>query len=87
SADTVLSGDDISLASIVRNDPLAAGASYELDLTVTLPLSETLLSGTYFLLASIDDANRISESDENNVYASAALEVDFPPLVDLLPTS
>ena len=87
SRDESLDGDDISLTSAVRDSALAAGESYTLDLSFSLPLLESLESGTYFLLASVDDANQISESDEANVYASSALNITLPPLVDLKPTS
>ncbi|MEO1527560.1 MAG: CARDB domain-containing protein, partial [Planctomycetota bacterium] len=87
SLDESLDGDDITLSSALRDAALGAGESYTLDLTFSLPLLDTLTSGTYYLLASIDDANQISESDEANVYASAALNLTLPPLVDLTPTS
>ncbi|WP_372897006.1 CARDB domain-containing protein, partial [Stieleria sp.] len=87
STDLILDGNDVLLESVSRDDPLAVGDSYPLDLTLTLPLDDNLLAGTYYLLAAVDYFDWISESDENNVYASAALELTFPPLVDLLPTS
>ncbi|MEL6109225.1 MAG: CARDB domain-containing protein, partial [Planctomycetota bacterium] len=87
SLDETLDGDDITLSSAVRDAVLNAGESYTLDLMFSLPLLESLESGTYYLLASIDDNNEISESDEANVYTSAALDITLPPLVDLTPTS
>ena len=86
STDTTLDAADVLLTSVSRFDPLASGESYQLDLTFSLPLIDSLVAGPYYLLASIDDLNQISESDEANVYASSELDLTFPPLVDLLPT-
>ena len=86
STDAELDGSDRVLASGTRTELLATGENYRVELTVTLPLDESLDSGTYFLIASIDDDQQIAESDENNTLVSAPLELTFPPLVDLIPT-
>ncbi|WP_158222635.1 CARDB domain-containing protein [Rhodopirellula sp. MGV] len=85
SHDQTLDGDDLSIGELLQTDVLTSGQQLSSDLTVTLPLDVSLQSGTYYLLLSLDDDQQISESDETNVVSSSAIELLFPPLVDLTP--
>ena len=87
SSDMTLDAGDMLLESVSRDDPLAVGESYPLNVTLDLPLDDVLAAGTYYLIAAVDSFNWISESDESNTYVSGAIDVTFPPLVDLTPTA
>ena len=72
---------DVALGS--RDVPaLAVGGSAALDLTVTIPAATA--SGTWHILAVVDEANTVVELNEsNNARASSAFTVGAPPAPDL----
>ena len=87
SSDPALDGNDIFLGDFANDTELAPAEFYDRSEQVQLPLVDGLEAGTYYLLVRVDSAGQIGESDEANVFASEALQITFPPLVDLLPTS
>ncbi|WP_372898838.1 CARDB domain-containing protein, partial [Stieleria sp.] len=87
STDNVFDLGDLSLDELIHDTTLTAGGTYANQFNVSLPLTQSLPTGTYYLIASIDDGNQIHETDEANTFVSAPLHLTVPPLVDLLPTS
>ncbi|NLF30106.1 MAG: cadherin-like domain-containing protein, partial [Planctomycetes bacterium] len=75
SDDTVLDGDDVAIHSRWAADasPLAAGASYEVTDTVTLPAGR---SGTQYLLFVADAYGQQGEADESNNAAVVQISLD-----------
>ncbi len=89
SADGTLDASDRLLATVAAGAlvPLAAGASYSQSANVTLPLDADLLAGSYRILVVTDALSEQFELDEaNNVGASAAVDLAYPPLPDLVVT-
>ncbi|MCC7204900.1 MAG: Ig-like domain-containing protein, partial [Phycisphaeraceae bacterium] len=79
SLDDVLDGSDVLLAkvSIDAQTPLAAGATYTIGRTVTLPMVQP---GAWKLLLRVDHENLQDETDEANNAASAGITLSAPDL-------
>ncbi|WP_156804809.1 CARDB domain-containing protein [Synechococcus sp. PCC 6312] len=87
SSDAILDPTDILVASTPVNNaaPLAPGASYTLNQTVTVPLTAT--GKPYLLLATDRDRQQVETHEANNIKALATLgapdlvvtEIDAPP--------
>jgi len=74
SVDTALDGTDVQLAS--RSVPgLGAGATSTGSVTVTLTVGRLLFPRTYYIIAKADADGAISESDEGNNTAVAAITI------------
>ncbi len=83
SADKTLDTSDSKLLTITTV-PLDLKTKAAKVITLTGAVANTLTSGQYFILASVDATNRVTESNEsNNVVASAKAVLLAPPLVDL----
>ncbi|MEM9827396.1 MAG: CARDB domain-containing protein, partial [Planctomycetota bacterium] len=85
SADGDWDPGDRLLGSWDSETTLAAGASEAISQTLTLPLEQGWDEGDYRLLVVVDDDQRIGEVDEANTFASDAIALAYPPLVDLVP--
>jgi hypothetical protein len=86
SRDGVLDSSDVKLGSFAQVGPLAAGASYNRQQSVALPLGAT---GAYQLLVVSDDSKTVAElglAEENNV-AGTNLQVLLSPYADLATTA
>lgn len=90
SADTTLSGDDISLLAAISPPPstipLQPGSehAYTQTAAVTLPLTATLAAGNYYILVKTDALGEQAEDNEDNNVAWTPIELDLPPLPDLI---
>ncbi|MBE9147549.1 hypothetical protein IQ257_03270, partial [Coleofasciculus sp. LEGE 07092] len=78
SADSVISPDDILLATRQHTTPLAPGESYTETLTTTVPVT----AGPQYLLVATDVTEVVTESDEinNSRVSSEPLAVNVPVL-------
>ena len=66
------------------NSPLAAGASYTSTATVTLPLTYSLASGTYYIIVVPNWTGSLLEAGASSGQAaSPAVSLSLPPLPDL----
>ena len=72
------------LLTLSSEQPLAVGQSYTRTQAVVLPLSATLIPGSYFLVLEADSDGVVAESNEGNNLASSALALTMPPLPDLV---
>ncbi len=82
SATTERGADAVRIATNTVGIDLAAGATQEAAIELTMPSS--LPAGEYFLIAEIDSSNRIEESDETNNDAVSETVVEFEqPEIDL----
>ena len=81
SADEVIDGNDIRIADVVRNGPIAVNGSYTGQTTYRPPVS---LQGSYHILVAIDRTDTLKEAagDDNN-RGSAPIEVTLAPYADL----
>ncbi len=77
------SANAISLGAQTFDGPLEPGASYGGSISVTLPLSNALPEGTYYLLVRTDDGHQVDEADETNNVHWRAIELSLPNLPDL----
>ncbi|MFN0052759.1 MAG: CARDB domain-containing protein [Planctomycetales bacterium] len=86
SHDANLSGDDtLLLTQSASAHPLAAGAQYEREAQVTLPLSAAFDAGDYYILVATDALSQQQETDEsNNFLASIPVAIAVPPIPDLV---
>ncbi|MEX2307284.1 MAG: CARDB domain-containing protein [Pirellulales bacterium] len=85
SNDASLSGDDVLLlVQSASASPLGAGAGYSKTAAVILPLSATVVPGTYHILADTDALAAQPETNEINNLASHTFELTLPPLPDLI---
>src|SRR5207237_1271607 len=68
SRDTTLSADDTVLATLPANSPatLPPGGTYTGSTTVTLPVSQSLPPGKYYLIVLTDAGQTLTETDETN---------------------
>ncbi len=83
SADKTLDTSDSKLLTITTV-PLSLKTKGSKVIILTGAVANTLTSGQYFILASVDANNLVTESNEsNNVVASAKAVLLAPPLVDL----
>ena len=83
SADKTLDTSDSKLLTITTV-PLNLKTKATKVITLTGAVADALTSGQYFIIASVDANNRVTESNEsNNVVASAKPVLLAPPLVDL----
>ncbi len=83
SADQALDNSDSQLLSFTT-PPLNLKARGTKTFTLTGSAATSLVGGRYFILASIDAANSIVESNEsNNIAASSRQVLLAPPLADL----
>ncbi|MEO0069618.1 MAG: CARDB domain-containing protein, partial [candidate division WOR-3 bacterium] len=82
SKDQVISADDVELGSLRRSNPLNPSASYEAQLTLTLPLQ--LLQGDYYLLVRTDSTNLVLEDpwEQNN---DSSTQITITPGTILIP--
>ncbi len=80
SSDAVLDGNDQLLATVNAADvsPLAGGASYPLQTSVTL---SNVAAGQWYLLLAADAHNQQLETDETNNVLAQAVTVTAPDLV------
>lgn len=86
SADGSLSGNDRRIATILAAGPLPLNSdgTYTQNATITLPLDVNVVDGNFFLLIQADVDNQHRETNENNnVAASAQINLTFPPLPNL----
>ena len=84
SKDATLSADDIALGSVDSNPAaLDALGTRSNSTSVTLPLSQGLAPGTYYLIVQTDSGNTVVESNEANNTAAVAVPIILPPLPDL----
>ena len=85
SADAVLDGSDVEIASVARPMRLLPGRSRPMPMRFVYPT--TLADGPYYLLTQVDATNVVTEGNEgNNVGATAAPITIAAPFVDLVPT-
>jgi subtilase family serine protease len=63
SADEVVSGEDVALAQGGWTEAVAAGGSYNLARTVTVP---SVPAGNYYLILRVDSLGYVYEADEGN---------------------
>ena len=85
SSNETLDSGDLLLRSIPRSVEIAAGTSAPISVPVPLPLDDQLPEGPYHLLIVTDAEDSTSESDEgNNVIATSAIQIGFPPTPDLI---
>lgn len=78
STDTVLDGSDIGLGQVYHADGLAAGATYQGWLTVTVPGS--VAPGSYSIIVKTDDPyNDLIEADETNNTRASGIQVTLSP--------
>jgi len=90
STDNVLSVNDVSLGTfdILSNLPLAVNGSYTVNGSITLPLTSSLNSGTYYVIVQSDSTGAEAELNEaNNWQASVPITIALPPLPDLVVSS
>lgn len=64
--------------------PLEAGATYSQIATAVLPLSNSLNSGTYYIIVKTDANSQQPENNENNNTRRETLAITLPPLPDLI---
>lgn len=77
--------DGLELATLpALSTPLAPGAQYRRETTVTLPLSHAWPPGAYRLVVLADFGNAQAELDEGNNQATRPFELTRPPLPDLV---
>ncbi len=62
------------------NSSLAAGSAYSTTVQVTLPLSDDLVSGTYFFILVTDSTQSLAEATTGSNAASSAINIGLPPL-------
>ncbi|MGP1345991.1 MAG: CARDB domain-containing protein [Phycisphaerales bacterium] len=87
STDTVLAPGDILLGTRTINvGPLEpGGAGYSESLTATIPLNASVTPGQYYILVRADGGGSVTElSETNNTAAFGPIQVDLPPLPDLI---
>ncbi len=87
SADTILNSRSDLVADQVNGvSPVAAGASYTTNRTVTIPSTTT--PGTYYFIVATDWDNSLFETNEtNNTRVSATTVTLAPDTPDLVPTA
>lgn len=86
SSDGALGFDDRRIATILAAGPLPLNSdgTYTQNATITLPLDVNVTEGNFFLLVKADVENQHRETNENNnVAASAQINLTFPPLPNL----
>jgi subtilase family serine protease len=64
STDGSVGAGDTVLGSATQSTALAAGGSYSVTLSVTLP--DGVPAGSYYLLLRTDDAGEVAEANEDN---------------------
>ena len=79
---TSISGATL-LATIAGTTPLAPGAGYTRNQSVTLPLSANSSPGAYYIITVADAANTQPESSTTNNTAAQAIALSLPGLPDL----
>ena len=84
STDDTLSDDDLELSTTTINNSVGANGQYEQTASVTLPLSNTVVDGSYYILVKTDADTNQTELDENNNVASQAIALTVPPTPDLV---
>lgn len=90
SSDTVLDPSDIQLAveSAATDSPLPAGAEYQRNVNVNLPLTQSLDAGQYYVLIQVDSEQQQAEiNEQNNLSISSPVTISLPPLPDLVVTN
>ena len=81
SDDGMLEPSDTQLSLVVHNGDVGVGRQ---NVSVVLPLDVGMPEGDYYLLVTTDAYGQQPEGDEgNNVAASAAIHLTFPPMPDL----
>ncbi|MEZ4699151.1 MAG: CARDB domain-containing protein [Rhodothermales bacterium] len=84
STDKTINAQDVRLGTAASTPPLAAGATYETSLDVTLPI---YYSGVNYILVAIDQDDDVFEGlGETNNRAVFELSIDTPPPGDLVVT-
>ncbi|MEF8731692.1 MAG: CARDB domain-containing protein [Candidatus Accumulibacter meliphilus] len=68
------------LAEIVRQGPLASGASYDAVADIVVPLD---FSGAYDLIVVSDAGNAIGDGQRSNNRSTASLQIELSPYADL----
>ena len=84
STDDTLSDDDLELSTTTINNSVGANGQYEQTASVTLPLSNTVVDGSYYILVKTDADTNQTELDENNNVAKSAIALTVPPTPDLV---
>lgn len=86
STDATLSDNDTLLGTALIAQPLAVGATYQAQTTVTLP---NTLPGNYYLIVAVDSDRHVFEGnyESNNTGATAGTFTVIPPEVDLQVTN
>lgn len=87
--DQFVIGQDILLGAFAAGTtPLAGGGTYTQTKTLNLPLTPTILGGTYKILVITDATFTQPEAnDTDNTTASSGVNIQPPPLPDLAVTS
>ncbi len=85
SSDAVVNTGDFPIATASREaDPLLPGASYDVNVTCELPLTNDLPDGLYRIIVVADVSEAVPEPvDSNNRAFSSLVPVSRPPLGDL----
>jgi hypothetical protein len=82
STDAILSRDDVAMTDLLREEALAAGASYTASKSVAMP---NVPAGTYYFLFRTDSAGaKVEVDDANNTGTAVAVTVTTP---DVVPTA
>ncbi|CAE7756752.1 unnamed protein product [Symbiodinium sp. CCMP2592] len=89
STDNEYDDNDIFVGIGFQDAALAEGDLYAIqDVSITLPLENSLLPGTYFLIVKTDAFGQVQESDEeNNIFVGGTVELAYPPLPDIAVSS
>jgi RHS repeat-associated protein len=81
---TLETGTDHNLGTLLRSGALAASAEYTASRTFTLPLSSSFSAGTYYFIVKTDSNNNAPETSEtDNVEVSGPVTISVPPLPNI----
>lgn len=80
STDGSIGSGDVQVRSIYRGNPLAAGASYEVSVRITVPTS--VPEGSFKVLVRADEDNAVIEASDANNVAQAQVSIGGLPAPD-----
>ncbi|MBN1910329.1 MAG: Ig-like domain-containing protein, partial [Pirellulales bacterium] len=84
STDAALDSGDVLLLGLAGANPLDAASQYGRTQSVTLPLSETSLEGTYYVLVETGAQSSLIEVTKTNNVLARPIDLTLPPLPDLV---
>jgi subtilase family serine protease len=88
SQDGTIGAEDILLLTQPITEVLSANGEYTRTAVVTLPFGASFRDGTYRIIVQTDMGNQQREANEfNNIAISQPINLEFPPLPDLVVTS